>query len=104
MQYRHASGASIDTAQFERTVIPRGSKTDTYIASGIISFGEEIKTVSDLGSLCFLRVTMEATSHQPPLNADLFFSWEGALTPDGVRPTLIAGVDTINKITDTRIG
>jgi hypothetical protein len=104
MRYRHVSGAPIDTAQFERMVIQRGTKTETYIASGIISLGEEIKAVSDLGSLCFLRVTMEATSNQPPLNADLFFTWEGALNPDGIRPTLIAGVDTINKITDTRIG
>lgn len=103
MRYRHDAGQPIDNAGFERMLVQLGIKTPTYVATAHISLGDEIKKPEDLGDLCFLRITMEATGNQPPLQGDMFFSWQDALSENGAQPTFIIGVDTINKITDTRI-
>jgi hypothetical protein len=101
---RYTSGNNQPIGGFERMLIQGGTKSETYIATAHISIGDEVKSANELDSLCFLRVTMTATSNQPPLEADVFLNWEDALSELGARPTFIAGVETINKITDRRIG
>jgi hypothetical protein len=99
-----SEGLSVPKEKVEGMVVPAGQMTKPYIAIALLSLDEdEIKQASDLDLATYLNLVMNA-SNQPPFNVKIFVSWEQALKEGGARPLYVINAETINKLTDHRLG